>query len=52
MIHSKREILSKGEIAPKREILSKEELQQLYRRRAKNYDVTANLYYAIGFREQ
>jgi ubiquinone/menaquinone biosynthesis C-methylase UbiE len=28
-----------------------EHITKLYRRRAKNYDVTANLYYLIGFRE-
>ncbi len=30
---------------------SKDELSRLYRRRAGNYDFTANLYYVIGFRE-
>ncbi|HBP88947.1 MAG TPA: methyltransferase type 11, partial [Nitrospiraceae bacterium] len=30
---------------------SQQGLIQLYRRRAKHYDVTANLYYLIGFRE-
>lgn len=30
---------------------SQQALIQLYRSRAKNYDVTANLYYLIGFRE-
>ena len=32
-------------------IPSKEELIELYRKRARHYDVTANLYYLIGFRE-
>lgn len=32
-------------------IPSKEDLIELYRDRAKNYDITANLYYLIGFRE-
>jgi demethylmenaquinone methyltransferase/2-methoxy-6-polyprenyl-1,4-benzoquinol methylase len=32
--------------------LSRQEIADLYRRRAKNYDFTANLYYLIGFREQ
>ena len=32
-------------------IPSKEDLIELYRRRAKNYNLTANLYYLIGFRE-
>ncbi len=31
--------------------LNKSQIQQVYRRRAKNYNFTANLYYAIGFRE-
>lgn len=31
--------------------LTKTELRDLYRRRAANYDFTANLYYLIGFRE-
>lgn len=31
--------------------LTKEQLMQLYRKRAKRYDFTANLYYLIGFRE-
>ncbi|TFG66354.1 MAG: methyltransferase domain-containing protein [Gemmatimonadales bacterium] len=31
--------------------VSRSQLQALYRRRAKRYDVTANLYYLIGFRE-
>ncbi len=31
--------------------LNKSELQELYSRRAKQYDFTANLYYLIGFRE-
>ncbi|RJQ48340.1 MAG: methyltransferase domain-containing protein [Nitrospiraceae bacterium] len=30
----------------------KTSLSALYRRRAKHYDVTANFYYLIGFREQ
>lgn len=30
---------------------SKEELSRLYRKRAGNYDFTANLYYLMGFRE-
>jgi len=33
-------------------MLNKEELINLYRKRAKNYDLTANLYYLVGFREQ
>lgn len=33
-------------------ILSKEELVRLYRKRAKSYDITANLYCLAGFREQ
>lgn len=33
-------------------MLSREQLLDLYRRRARNYDITANLYYLIGFREQ
>lgn len=32
--------------------LAKAELAELYRRRARNYDFTANLYYLVGFREQ
>ena len=32
-------------------IPGKEDLIEIYRRRAKNYDITANLYYLIGFRE-
>jgi len=32
--------------------LSREEIQGLYRKRAGRYDLTANLYYLIGFREQ
>lgn len=32
--------------------LLKDEIVNLYRRRAKHYDFTANLYYLIGFREQ
>lgn len=31
--------------------LSKREIRSLYRRRAGNYDLTANLYYLLGFRE-
>ncbi|MDE3056792.1 MAG: class I SAM-dependent methyltransferase [Bacteroidota bacterium] len=31
--------------------LNKSQIQQVYCRRAKNYNFTANLYYAIGFRE-
>jgi len=33
-------------------ILGKEEILQLYRKRAKNYDISANLYYLLGIREQ
>jgi ubiquinone/menaquinone biosynthesis C-methylase UbiE len=33
-------------------ILNKEEILQLYRKRASGYDITANLYYLVGFREQ
>jgi len=32
-------------------MLKKEELVALYQKRAKNYDLVANLYYLIGFRE-
>lgn len=32
--------------------LTKKELIDLYRLRSRNYDITANLYYLIGFREQ
>ena len=32
-------------------LLSREEIRELYRRRAGRYNVTANLYYLIGFRE-
>ena len=32
--------------------LTKTEIVQLYRRRAKRYNISANLYYLIGFREQ
>jgi len=32
-------------------VLSRDELIALYRKRAKRYDLTANLYYLIGFRE-
>jgi len=31
--------------------LDKTQIQQLYRKRAKNYNLTANLYYFVGFRE-
>ncbi len=31
--------------------LGKSEIQDLYRKRARNYDISANLYYLIGFRE-
>ncbi len=31
--------------------LNKEQIKKLYRKRALNYDLTANLYYVIGFRE-
>lgn len=31
--------------------LAKQQIQDLYRRRAGNYDLSANLYYLIGFRE-
>ena len=31
--------------------LSKNDLVALYRRRARNYDLTANVYYLIGYRE-
>jgi len=31
--------------------LTKPEINALYRRRARNYDVSANLYYLLGFRE-
>jgi demethylmenaquinone methyltransferase/2-methoxy-6-polyprenyl-1,4-benzoquinol methylase len=31
---------------------TREEVREVYRRRARNYDITANLYYLIGFREQ
>jgi len=31
--------------------LGKAAIQELYRKRARNYDFTANLYYLIGFRE-
>jgi demethylmenaquinone methyltransferase/2-methoxy-6-polyprenyl-1,4-benzoquinol methylase len=30
---------------------SKDEIRELYRRRAGSYDITANLYYLLGFRE-
>lgn len=33
-------------------VFTKEEILQLYRKRAKNYDISANLYYLLGFREQ
>ncbi len=32
-------------------MLTRSELKDLYRRRAKRYDFTANLYYLVGFRE-
>jgi demethylmenaquinone methyltransferase/2-methoxy-6-polyprenyl-1,4-benzoquinol methylase len=32
--------------------LGREEIRALYRKRAENYDLTANLYYLIGFRER
>lgn len=32
-------------------MLNRQELIELYRRRAKRYDFTANLYYLVGFRE-
>ncbi len=32
-------------------VATKSELVDLYRRRARNYDLTANLYYLIGYRE-
>lgn len=32
--------------------LNKDEIFRLYRKRAKSYDLSANLYYFIGFREQ
>ncbi len=32
-------------------MLSREEIAALYRRRAARYDLTANLYYLVGFRE-
>jgi demethylmenaquinone methyltransferase/2-methoxy-6-polyprenyl-1,4-benzoquinol methylase len=32
--------------------LTRKEIIELYRKRAKHYDVTANLYYLLGFREQ
>lgn len=31
--------------------LEKEEIRDLYRKRARGYDISANLYYLIGFRE-
>jgi demethylmenaquinone methyltransferase/2-methoxy-6-polyprenyl-1,4-benzoquinol methylase len=31
--------------------LNKDEIREVYRKRAGNYDITANLYYLIGFRE-
>ncbi len=31
---------------------TKREIRELYQQRAKHYDITANLYYLIGFREQ
>lgn len=33
-------------------VLNKEEILNLYRKRAKNYDISANLFYLLGFREQ
>lgn len=32
--------------------LTKQEIAKLYKRRAGRYDITANLYYLVGFREQ
>ncbi len=32
-------------------VLNKEEIKKLYRKRAKRYDLSASLYYLIGFRE-
>ena len=32
--------------------LTKDQLKHLYRKRAANYDFSANLYYLIGFREE
>jgi len=32
--------------------LTRQELREVYQKRAKWYDVTANLYYLVGFREQ
>jgi ubiquinone/menaquinone biosynthesis C-methylase UbiE len=32
-------------------ILKQDEIRDVYRKRARNYDLTANLYYLIGFRE-
>lgn len=32
-------------------VINRDELRELYRNRARNYDLTANLYYLIGFRE-
>lgn len=32
--------------------LTRQEVREVYRKRAKWYDVTANLYYVLGFREQ
>jgi ubiquinone/menaquinone biosynthesis C-methylase UbiE len=32
-------------------ILKQDEIREVYRKRARNYDLTANLYYLIGFRE-
>jgi demethylmenaquinone methyltransferase/2-methoxy-6-polyprenyl-1,4-benzoquinol methylase len=31
---------------------SKDKIVQIYKKRAENYDITANLYYLFGFREQ
>jgi demethylmenaquinone methyltransferase/2-methoxy-6-polyprenyl-1,4-benzoquinol methylase len=32
-------------------VLTKSEISDIYRKRAKNYDLSANLYYLLGFRE-
>ena len=37
---------------PESEFLTSEEVSAVYQRRAKRYDISANLYYLIGFREQ
>lgn len=39
-------------MAASNEILSKNEVVDIYRKRAKRYDFTANLYYLMGFRER